>query len=455
MTSFKDHLENSKSLPGASDEDLRKEQEKRASSNVFPLEVFNEKLQPLITLMHTKIDTPRCYIGLAIIGSYSSAIGTAYVVKNSIGEVPVTVWSCFTGISSSGKSTALKYGYKPLLELQKEYDQEWAQTHTGSDEDRKNMKLKTVLFRDIHIPTLIRDVFPDNPKGLTKHSDELLEWINGLNSYSKKESTDEQFWLSSWNGLPYSGMRSGKNKFSIEKTFCNIYGGIQPTLLKELFKNNRGTSGFIFRLLFTNPHESRISDPVTNFEIPEAFELIHKNAIKKLYIDKPVNSHYERPSICVINEEANYLFNKWCKLKTISINKMEDVKEREIASSIYGKIKEYSLRFAGILHLMDKALDENSYLDSKEEITGHTMIRALQLSDYFYQSAEDTYTYVDQTKTVPPEVLIMANLYKRGLSWAKIAYHLYGNESEANKSKARRTFNKYIIEFPKQFNSEA
>ena len=263
MSEFTEHLLKTSGLPTATDQELEQETKKRTIDNIFPLGVFNEKLKPLLDIMHSKVDTPRSYIGLAMLGVYSSAIGTSYIVKNSIGEMCLATWSCFTGISSSGKSTALKYAYKPLLEIQRDFDKEWSENSYGTDEDRKNIKIKMAVFRDIHIPTLIRDVLPDNPKGITKHADELMEWINGLNAYSKKDSTDEQFWLSSWNGLPYSGLRSGKNKFSIEKTFTNIYGGIQPTLLKELFKNNRGTSGFIFRLLFTNPNESKISDPIT------------------------------------------------------------------------------------------------------------------------------------------------------------------------------------------------
>ena len=451
--SYKDHVKKAGELATATNEQLQKEQERRTAENIFPLFVFNDKLKPLMDILHTKVDTPRSYIGLAFLGAYSSAIGTSYVVKNSIGEVCLATWCCFTGISSSGKSTALKYAYKPLLEIQREFDKEYEEMNRGNDEDRRKIQIKTVIFRDIHIPTLIRDIFPDNPKGVTKHADEILEWINGFNAYSKKESTDEQFWLSSWNCLPYSGIRSGKVKFNVEKTFTNIFGGIQPTLLKELFAKNRGKSGFTFRLLFTNPNESKISDPVTNFDMPEEFLNLHRNAIRRLYIEKPVLSHYSAPDICVINQAATDRWNDWCKKKITTINKMKDIKEREISSSIYGKMKEYALRFAGILHLMDKALEENSRFEPKETITEDTMIRALHLADYFYQSAEDTYQFVDQSKTVPEEVLVMAMLWRRGKSWSEIANDLYGNTKF--KSKAHRNFKKWSIEYPKQFGSEA
>jgi hypothetical protein len=452
--SFKAHKEKSDALPSATDEQLKKETEKRFSNNIFPLGVFNEKLKPLIDILATKVDTPRSYIGLALLSSYSSAIGTAYVVRNAIGDVCLCTWACFTGISSSGKSTAINIGYSPLTEIQRDFRMQRSNAFFENEEEKSNTKLKYVLFKDVLVPTLVRTLMPDNPKGVTKQTDEILEWINGLNAYSKKESTDEQFYLSAWNNIPHSGLRGDKSEFSIEKTFCNIYGGIQPSALKELFKNNRGKTGFVFRILFTSPYDSKVSDPITDYEIPNEFKECHREAIRRLYFDKPVHSHYDKPDIILISPAANTIWNQWYKAKIFSINKMEDVMEREISSSIYGKIKEYILRFAGILHLMDKALDPTSVLLPIEEISEDTMKRAVLLGNYFFQTAEETYRFVNADKTVPPEVLQMVFYTRRGKSFSDIGELMYGSKTEATKSKARRNYNKWIVEYPKQFNSE-
>jgi len=438
-------------LPTASTEALEKELEKRNDRlNIFPLDVFHENLKPLLEVMYTKKDIPRSFIGLSFLSAYSTAIGTAYVVRNAVGDIYLPIWACLTGISSSGKSLAIADAYKPINEIQKEFDKEYAQDQK-SEEERKYSKMKTIIFRDTHIPTLVRDVLPDNPKGVAKSSDELLEWINGLNSYSKKEGTDEQFWISSWNCVRYSGIRSGKNKFNLEVPFVNLFGGIQPSVLYKLFKNDRATTGFIFRLLFASPTESRVAEPDTSYQIPDFMEKVHSDAIRRLYFELPVNDMYEQPKACLVSEEADNLYKKWCAKKTHKTNSITDIREREISSSILGKIKEYALRFAAILHLMDKSFTDQ-FFDWKENIDKDVMKRALKLADYFYESAETTYKYVDSKITAPPDIILLANLFKQKNSYADIAKVVYGDIKYKNK--AFRAIQKAVKEYPKQFGAE-
>lgn len=452
MTFKKFIKEKEEELPTASTESLEGELKKRTRDlNIFPLEVFSGKLKPLLDMIYMHKNLQRSYIGLSFLSAYSTAIGTAYVVRNAVGDIYLPVWACATGISSSGKSISFSIAYKPLNTIQKEFDKEHDENKV-SEEERRFVKMKTTIFRDSHVPTLIRDVLPDNPKGVAKYSDELLEWINGMNGYSKKEGTDEQFWISSWSCSKYSAIRAGKNKTNLESPFVNLYGGIQPSVLWKLFKNDRATTGFIFRLLFASPTESTVCDPNTSFIIPQEFENIHEEAIRRLYFQLPVESMYEEPKICTVSEEADGVFKKWCTKKATKINTIPDIYEREIASSIYGKMKEYALRFAAILHLMDKAFEKDSFFEYKEVIDISTMKRALLLADYFYESAEQTYKYVDSKISAPPEVIQMANLFKNRLSYAQIAKILYGDEK--HKQRAIRAVKKWSKEYPKQFGAE-
>ncbi len=80
------------------------------------------------------------------------------------------------------------------------------------------------------------------------------------------------------------------------------------------------------------------------------------------------------------------------------------------------------------------------------------MIRALQLAEYFYNAAEDTYRFVDTNKTVPEDVLFLATLWKKGQTFSQIAINMYGDKK--HKTKVHRMFKKMIVEYPKQFNSE-
>ncbi|MBB2149152.1 DUF3987 domain-containing protein [Pedobacter gandavensis] len=454
---FNDFLINNKSseVSTASTEDIVKELRKREGpQNIFPLEIFNSKIKPFINELHVQYDIPRSYIGLSMLLSYSTAIGTAFAVsRNGSDRMYLSLWGCMNGISSSGKSYALDMCLKPLNDIQDEFDEEWDEkTESMTDERRMAMKLHTIIYRDAYIPTLIRYIMPVNPKGVLKESDEILEWINGLNAMGKKESTDEQFWLSAWNGRKYSAVRSSNVKINIPRVFSNVIGGIQPKLLYKLFKNERGDSGFIFRVLFACPEEYKIARPVPGYDIPIEYKEMHKKHLEKLYKCLPVENGYQEPKICTVTKEALKLIGEWESKKINMINNIPDVNEMNIHSGILGKMKEYTYRFAGILAITDYAYNmdhDQTYFKDEVPITADVMTRALKAANYFYTSAVAVYEAVDSSVTAPMNILYLATLFKMGKSISQMAGIILGDEKK--KSTMQRTLKKAIHDYPKVF----
>jgi hypothetical protein len=335
-------------------EQLKKEiHERERVPNPFPLDVFHDAVKPFINCLNYQYDLPKSYIGLSMLAEYSTSIGTAYCVStNGRDNIFLPVWSCLIGISSSGKTLAIDKIFEPLNEIQNGYDAEWNIKTAGLKADKiSRCKLETVIYREAHIPTLVRWILPDNPKGVMKWNDELIEWINGLNQLSKKEGTDEQFWISSWNCKPYSGIRSGKQKFVNTRPFVNIIGGMQPTILWKLFGKDRDTTGFVFRLLFAKPEHDRIAEPDGSFELPTEQYNIHRNSLSRLFHDLKVEFDDYEPKKCILTREAYRRYNIWVKKKIRIVNSLDDISDKEVQSGILGKIKEYILRFSAILTL--------------------------------------------------------------------------------------------------------
>lgn len=453
---FNDFLPKKKSeVTTASTQDLQDELLKRQTNqNIFPLDIFHPRVKPYINDLHTKLDIPRSYVGLSMLITYSTAIGTAYcVTRNGSDREYMSIWGCMNGISSSGKSFALDTCLKPLTDIQRDFDEEWInKTDRMTDEKRQHMNMDTVIYRDAYIPTLIRYIMPGNAKGVLKESDEILEWINGMNGLSKKESTDEQFWLSAWNGRGYTAVRSSNIKISIPRVFTNLIGGIQPKLLKRLFQNDRGESGFIFRLLFATPETYKIARPIPGYDVPAEYKAIHETHIKRLYRDLPVESGYEDPKICVMSKEATKMITEWEDKRAIEINKIKDVNEMNIHSGILGKMKQYAYRFAGILCVSDRAFDSESYFPSELVITKDIMARALKASDYFYKTAVDIYEAVENSITAPYAIMNMAMLWKNGTSVSRMAELILKNPK--NKGQMHRMIEKAMKEYPKVFGSD-
>ncbi len=441
-------------LATATREEMQEEMLNRdLSDNVFPLEIFHPKIKPYIQELHNNYDISRAYIGLTLLTTYSTAIGTAYAVcRNDNDRMGLSMWGCLLGMSSNGKSIAIDEVMHPIKEIQREMDLEWKNLTDGlTDEKRWRIPMKMVTYRDVFLQTLVRYVLPQNPKGVLKESDELLEWINGLNAMAKggKEGTDEQFWLSAWDCRDFSAVRSGNVKIVVPRVFTNIIGGIQNKVLHKLFKNDRDVTGFIFRVLFAIPDQTRIARPKTGYTIPMEYRDIHKKAIRKMYDDLPVQSGTDEQKKCMPNQDAFRVFNQWDDALVNKINAIDDISTREIHGGIYGKIKAYAWRFAGLLAVSDAAYDLAPFENFKGEvlINEKIMLRALKAADYFYRSAVKVYDTVDSSQTIPLHVLHLAKLITNPNISQNKAAQLLG----VSPMTVSRQVKKYMREYPKAF----
>jgi hypothetical protein len=452
-------------LATAAREDLINELTNREKTeNPFPLDVFHNSIKPFINALESEYKIPDSFIGLALLSCYSTAIGTKYTVStNKTDGIYLPVWACLLGMTSSGKSLVIGKVFKPLMQAQVDYDEQWqALTAEMTDFEINKQRMETILYRDSHIPTLVKSVLPDNPKGVCKMSDELLEWINGFDSMTKKEGTDQQFWLSSWNCAPYSAVRSGKAKFTVPRPFVNVIGGAQPTILWKMFAKDRATTGFIYRLLFAIPKENMIADPNPFFDMPKEFEEIHSKSVNLLIKGLRVDDSSEPTWRCLLNEDAVQAYDKWKSDHVKRINAMADMEQKETEASILGKTKEYTLRFAALLHLSDKALDAHSMPDAGmfhfydvERINKQTIDRAIRLSEYFFKSAMKAYEMAEVATTAPQDVLVAAALLRSGKSIAQMAEVLYGKNDATHKTKMNRYLKKWIKEYPRVFGATA
>lgn len=462
---FPQYMSNSKSnLSAMGIDDLQRELNIRERiPNIFPLDVFHPNIKPYIHALNDKYDIPRSYIGLTMLSCYSTAIGTSYAVtSNGIDLFHLPVWGALEGISSSGKSLAIDKVLAPLFEIQNKFDADWEHITQGiSLEKIKDFRLNTVVYRDAHLPTLVRSVLPDNPKGVMKYADELLEWINGMNQLGNKEGIDEQFWISTWNCKSYSGIRAGKQKFMIPRPFVNVIGGIQPSLLPKLFAKDRDTTGFIFRLLFAKPEIVKIAEPDLFYKMPSEYSQLHENSIKAIYNNLIVTDPYQKPKLCILTVDAIRMYQEWTKKYIRSINSLNDISSKEIESGILGKIKEYVIRFSGILAITDLALDNNAIVKSPEFFNNEIMVpasvmeRAIRIGEYFYESAKEITESAQKKMTAPPNVLLLASLIRSGKSYKQIAGLLYNDESERGKQRVYREIKKHSKDYPKVFGSTA
>lgn len=437
--------------------------ERVAKGGRFPIEVFDPALGPFINDLIDKFNIPSCFIGLNLLHAYSTAVGSAYAVStNGDNRFYMALWCCLNGISSSGKTMSYDMIHEPLFKIQSEFESKWDYETQGLDSlEVRDKLIKMVMFRDIQVPTLVRSILPDNPKGMCKYTDEIMEWFNTMNpGRGGKEGSDEQFWLSSWNVKPYSGVRAGKQMFTVPRPYIPVCGGIQPKILYKMFMNDRDITGFVFRVLFATPEEHRIAIGDRGYRIPKEYREIHDKAIRSLYNDVPVNHAKEEPRILIMNREAIKEFEVWSNKKSMEINALKDLDDKEIQAGILGKMNEYVIRISGILRMMDLAIQvtstgKNVKYHKEELIDKDVMKRALLLTDYFFGSAVNAYNWVSKKVTAPANVMEMANMRKANWTWKKIAEHLYdGDGSKVAAERASREYKRMLRDYPKVFGAK-
>ena len=437
--------------------ELLAELDLREKENVFPLEVFHPLAKELLTYIHTKGDLPRSFLGLSMLCAYSTAIGTAFAIEGGSGPMYLAMWACLEGMTSSGKSQAYKLMFRPINEIQKEFDKEWEEAEKAAGcggPSLNESRMKHIVYRDANIPILVRDIMPDNPKGLLRESDEFLEWLNAMNSLARpgKEGADEQFWLSGWNGTGFSAVRSGRSKYSIPRVFINVVGGIPAGITYKLFKNDRDVTGFVFRILFAILSKQEISLPDADFHVPHDYMELHRKVIRSLYFGLPVTHGRDEPRMLSMNSEASKVWDSWRRMKAMRIKSMTNESDKNIHAGILGKMNEYALRFAGLLHVSDLAY-ENRAFPHHDSITASTMERAIKLAEYFYQSAWDVHCRVNQSVTAPIEVLRYASYVRAAYSYQQMGDKEFGTtgKPDARRKKAERLCKAYLKAYPKAF----
>ena len=201
------------------------------------------------------------------------------------------------------------------------------------------------------------------------------------------------------------------------------------------------------------PDDHKIADPDMFFDMPEEHEALHNKCLRSLYHGLPMDDETDsRPM--TINPDGLKEFQSWYREHMHRINRIEDIHQKNIEAGILGKMKEYAIRFAGMLHLADKAYEGKTFLH-EEFIETSTMIRAVKLAEYFLNSAKDVAQRVNTTVIASAEVLRYAAYSKAGYPMQRIGDLEFPKKSEsARRQAASRLLKKYIQEYPDVFGAK-
>ncbi|MEA5459859.1 DUF3987 domain-containing protein [Arcicella sp. LKC2W] len=377
------HIENGGEINGS---------EKTISEPKFPLEVFPEIIQKIILSAQTTLNYPVEFTASSVLLATSIAVGNTHRVKIKTGfEQSAIIYLCLVAPTGSVKSHPLEFALKPIqnadIASYNAYKIELIEYLKAKEDGKDNTEnqqkpfWKKFLISDYTAEALYT-IHSKNQRSIGVYIDEIAGWFKNFERYNK--NSQQEFWLSAWSNKTVTVDRKMSEPCLITRPFISVGGTIQPLLLKEITKENRGKNGFIDRLLFVYL-KNLIKQGWNDEEMSE--DLISSyNSIINCLLDLPCQYDKDgqiEATILQFTAKGRENLYTWVNQINTPLTNQTDNEEFK---GIYTKLEQYVPRFALLLHLLKWASEETDEFPPLS-ISAETVDGAIKLGEYFRNSA--------------------------------------------------------------------
>lgn len=363
----------------------------RKSKNGFPIHVLPNLIQELALEANQKHNFPLEFSCSSSLFALSISIGNIYHIKFKEGfSQNASLYMVLISRAGSIKSHPVKLFVKPLIKLDKEAYNNYSKELTKfelessmSNSDKKNNGIETIskpifkqtILNDYTIEALLK-AHRFNRKGIGLYIDEFLNWINKFERYNN--STQEQDFLTYWNGDDFQVNRVSEEPLRIDKTFISVIGTTQSDLIRKAFKN-KISSGLTDRILICEPIDLK-KEAWNNLEVDKSIFEEYENFIRTIAKLEVTTEEYEvKPIYLNFKHEAFDASIEWNEEFSGKANNefLDSIKQ------VYPKFDLYFLRFCLILQVGKYYAKETNTLDIEME----TVKDAIDLVEYYKENA--------------------------------------------------------------------
>lgn len=405
----------------------------------FPLEVFPEPFQRYIMDCYNTLDSSIDYMGCSLLWSLSVICGNSFeieVKKNWI-EKPI-LWLALVGKAGIGKTPSIYNMIRPLekensSEIYRYFKQLEKFEHFDSLSDNEKKTAEEVkrppktqfIVNDITVEALIQ-MHQENKNAIGVFKDELAGWFKDMNKY--REGSDLEMWLSSWSGKMISLNRVTKSSNAfLPNPFMPVLGGIQPSILNNLYTEENKENGFMDRVLLSFPELSvdKYNDNEMDSKVIEWYENTITNFYRKVKNTARIDDKENIESAkFALSREAKI---EWGRIFNKISEKQNSDSENEYMKSMLPKQKSYIPRFSLLLHILRIHMEIEP---DGNEISKDSFLLAEKLSDYFVNMSK-------KIKVNAVEVSGMKKIIKNeSLSIEQKVTSLFKQDPKFNKTEA-------------------
>ncbi len=339
--------------------------------------VFSKPIQDLILKIAEAYSINPEPVAVSMLSILSAAIGNTVRVSPKEGwEEPVFIWSMITGDSGSGKTPFASMLLKPVYVLQGQARQLLSQgTGAAFDEQNKLELQPQYLVSDTTIEAL-SVVLNNNPRGVIAYFDELAGFIKSHDKYSR--GNDRQKYLELWSCQPWQVNRIGRASIYVKDTGLSIGGGIQLSIIPNVFDKFSMEDGLLPRFLFSLVKDNVKYSPsaVTAEDMAVWNDLVI--SCYRIPVQKDHNGHVI-PTVLRLTADAHQIFGEF----TSEYRKKGYYAPNKSIKVFLPKLISYALRIAGILHVM-----ANNKL--QQPIDAGTITNSIKIIEYFLGETRKT-----------------------------------------------------------------
>jgi hypothetical protein len=347
----------------------------------FPVEVFPDFIQTLITEANKTLYYPIDYLGSAILTTVSIALGRKITIKVKNGWTEQAVlYMALVGNPGDNKSHPLSFALKPIMKVQSEIYDEYKialdQYRKLTDEEKKGQRppiWKQYIFDDFTNEALL-SAHQINLSGVGVCKDELMGWINEMNRY--RNGGDEQFWLSNFSGKSITVNRKGSESFQIDHPYISVVGTIQSRVMDQIFTNEKTANGFTDRILFAYP-DNLSAMKWTELEIEGKYLRKYDEIIGKIISLTVSDDKFVQSKTIGFDESAKEIFKDF--YNTIQIERHKKTANSKV-QEYSAKLISYVPRLALIMQVLSWATVEKRSLD---HIDSDSIKGAIKLVEYY------------------------------------------------------------------------
>jgi len=326
----------------------------RLSGTDFPVSVFPQSIQHIITELHECQSFPIDYVAASMLTAIAVGIGNTHLVQVKSGWLESAIlYMALVGRPGANKSHPLSFAMKPFLTYDYQQNQQFEQEYKEFEKmvqmtrkERSEAGLEEYPQEPVRKRFLVSDITPEglslihaqNQRGLCLWADELSAWFKNFNRYNN--GSEEQFWLSVFSAkTTISDRKSARSSVFIKRPYISVIGTIQKKVLGELAKGERSCNGFIDRILFVLPSDQqkiRWNDRELSEDIDQQWAEILSRLIMLDFIPCEENPY---KILCFQPEARAALYEYQHRLA-----EMCDTEASEVIVGIYCKLETYLIK---------------------------------------------------------------------------------------------------------------